>query len=372
MKLKWKMKSRSLKVNCKKENENNFLIFKLFMNLILIITSFFLFFIYLFPQYYISELAISFLPYIIVFCLIIITFLCWSLVRFVTKLFNFLNIKDNHNINSKLYKQLRKKILIRFIFFVIFSILFILYFIPFKNFYHWTDKKTSTETWLKVFYANIYKDNANYTWIENLIKQNDPDLIMFVEFTDHHYQYLQDFLKKNYPFVNRTSWSQEFIWSMVFSKTPIENLIVNYPQWMRRYWYFSMLLNWKNYYFYLVHTSSPSSYENFKMRNDQLEVISKDFILHEKKRNPDRNILMIWDFNISPRSVFYQKFKSDLSLSNYTQNAPILFTRRLKELPIFWSHIDQIFINSWVEIWGLKTINIPWSDHLGYSFQIHE
>jgi len=322
------------------------------MNYILIIIWLFNLFTYFKPEYYISELALSFLPYILFFCIIITFYNIFTIRKIIPK-------------DEKKHKKI-----IRLWNFILYFLLFVFYSQKYLHFYTFQWFQASSETGINVFYANIYKDNTDFTWLENTIKSKNPDVIMLVEFADLHYQNLKDYLSENYPYVNRTSRSQEFIWSIVFSKIPLENLIENYPQWMRRYWYFSINFQWKKYYFYLVHTSSPTSYENFKMRNEQLLKLSSDFDLHEKNREIWHNVIMIWDFNISPRSEYYKNFYSDLDLQNYTQNAWWLFTRKFKYFPIFWSHIDHIFINSWVEIWNLKTINILWSDHRGYSFTI--
>jgi hypothetical protein len=35
-------------------------------------------------------------------------------------------------------------------------------------------------------YSNIYKDNNNFSGIIDTIKTEDPDVVMFVEFSDEH------------------------------------------------------------------------------------------------------------------------------------------------------------------------------------------
>lgn len=73
-----------------------------------------------------------------------------------------------------------------------------------------------------------------------MIETTNPDVVMFVEFADHHYDNLKDFLKKNYPYTNTTSRSKIFIGSMVFSKYPINNKADDFPQGTWRYGYFSL------------------------------------------------------------------------------------------------------------------------------------
>lgn len=79
-------------------------------------------------------------------------------------------------------------------------------------------------------YANIYKDNTDYNDIENLIEKENPDLIFFVEFADHHYQHLKDILQKDYPYSNSTIRSKKYVGNIVFSKIKIDNRANDFPQ----------------------------------------------------------------------------------------------------------------------------------------------
>ena len=79
-------------------------------------------------------------------------------------------------------------------------------------------------------FANLQKDNTKYTELEDFISQEYPDLLMFVEFADHHYDHLKDFLKTYYPYTNNISRSITFVGSMVFSKYPINNKADDFPQ----------------------------------------------------------------------------------------------------------------------------------------------
>jgi hypothetical protein len=79
-------------------------------------------------------------------------------------------------------------------------------------------------------YANIHKDNIAYEAIQKTISDTNPDIIMFVEFADHHYLHLKDFLQAQYPYSNNTTRSKKFVGSMVFSKYPLSNKADDFPQ----------------------------------------------------------------------------------------------------------------------------------------------
>jgi len=330
-----------------------FIVYKmLILSFIVIVFSMFM---YYYPTYYISELGISFLPYLIVLNLVFLVIL------FVK--FRRLNIKSG-NI---------KKLVIG-IFILLHWFVFLIYSKEFNQFYNLKlIESPELSSWLTILYANIHKNNNDYTWIKNLIEKENPDLIMFVEFGENHYNNLKDFLQKRYPYINSTTWSKKFIGSMVFSKYPIENRADDFPQWNRRYAYFQLKLDKKDYYIYLVHTSSPDSYNHYLMRNEQLNVFVDNFVSHQNKhRNDHDNVMIVGDFNISPWSTFYKNFQDWLwsGFVNLSKKTPILFSRYLFEFPIFWSHIDHAWVNFDVKELYLKSIKVGWSDHRGLLIKI--
>ena len=115
--------------------------------------------------------------------------------------------------------------------FLIFCFLFFWYSKQFNHFYvtePFTQEVQSGS--LKILFANIHKDNINYEGIKKTISDTDPDMLMFVEFADHHYEHLKDLLQAKYPYTNNTTRSKTFIGSMVFSKYPLTNKADDFPQ----------------------------------------------------------------------------------------------------------------------------------------------
>lgn len=260
------------------------------MQIVLLLILLFHTFIYFFPKYYFSELAISFLPYRIPIFLL-------------GAVFSFMKLR-------KQLKNKPRKASIRSAILVGLCIFFVMYSNKFNTFYH-PLPSSETESGIKILYANIHKNNTDYTGIKETIKTANPDMILFVEFSENHYNHLKDFLQKDYPYINSTTRSQKFIGSMVFSKYKIENRADDFPQGRRRYAYFSIKPGDQKYYIYLVHTSSPDSYEHFIMRNNQLITFTQDFQIHaQKHRQENDKVIVIGDFNVSPRSLFYQNFQA--------------------------------------------------------------
>lgn len=308
-----------------------------------------------FPGAYITELMLSFLPYIVGIVLLCVVM---SFVIFKKKM------KSGYRFPVQRY--------FRGISFLVFCILFFLYARQFNRFYTPQPVSQKIHTWsIKILYANIHKDNADYTWIKKTISDNDPDILMFVEFADHHYSHLQDLLKKNYPYTNNTTRSKTFVGSMVFSKYPLTNKADDFPQWARRYGYFTIPYQGQQVYFYLVHTSSPDSYTHFVMRNEQLKTFVQDFQQHESDRKHN-NIVVVGDFNITPWSTYYSLIDGVFSgsLANITKNIPFLFTWKLKLLPFLQAHIDHLWTTSSLHVRWLTSVVLPGSDHKAFLFMV--
>lgn len=318
------------------------------------ITLLFFLFPFFFPWHYVSELLMSFLPYLTGIALL---FTCISMVYFRKSMRSW-------------YHHIRKYF--RGISFITFCVIFFFFSKQFNRFYITEPFSSPIQSWdLTILFANIHKDNVDYTGIQTLISKINPDMLMFVEFADHHYTHLKDFLKQHYPYTNNTTRSKTFVGSMVFGKYPITNKADDFPQGARRYGYFSITYQWNPLYFYLVHTSSPDSYGHFLMRNEQLQTFIHDFQKHEYERTHDA-IVIVGDFNITPRSSYYPLLDTTFSgkLINATKRIPFLFTRSLKEFPLFHAHIDHLWATPSLIIPHLEVLPVPWSDHKAFLFSL--
>ena len=157
-----------------------------------------------FPQWYIFEVIISFLPYMLVLHLFLVGYLLAN-VYFV--------------------RRWQSVTLV-----VLHIIFFLYYFNSFASFYGVEVPVVEQDAGVSVLYANVSKVNYNYSGLISMIEEYDPGVIMFVEFADHHGENLKPFLEKEYPYVNRTSWSRTLVGSMVFSRFPIDDLSDDFVQ----------------------------------------------------------------------------------------------------------------------------------------------
>ncbi|HOG15665.1 MAG TPA: endonuclease/exonuclease/phosphatase family protein [Candidatus Absconditabacterales bacterium] len=251
-----------------------------------------------------------------------------------------------------------------------FGLLFFLYSKDYTNFYNGDGFDQQEGTGINVLYSNILYKNHNYTGILDWINKYDADVVLMVEFADEHYQNMKENLYDKYPYSARTSWSQKYFGNVVFSKYPIDNLTDNVDQGTWRYSHFNLKQDDKNYYFYLVHTSSPAAYKFFTMRNKQFNILMNDFEKHDLEQSQNNHVMVLGDFNVSPWSIYYKKLEAVMSgFKNMTKNFRILFTWRIKSLPFIISHIDHIFIDDDSVVSNITKLNTPGSDHRGFFIE---
>ena len=322
-------------------------------------------------EYY-WELAMSFLPY-------------WMVVFFIgliISIFSFFKVASD-----KFFSTIEFWIMIWFIG------LFWGFLAQFLHFYGLESRNPhQTDNPVRVIYSNLYKENSEYQEIYEIIKDKKSDLILFVEYSQHHQDNLWKMLEKEYPYKIMNMSVKGQIWSAIFSKYPLRNVSKTFEKGERGYLH-AQMTRWDNVYqVYLIHTTSPTSLAHFQRRNVQLNSLAEDLskTYHSQTRE---KVLVIWDFNVSPWSIYYQQFarKIDGILRNTTARFPFMMTRSVsrllkmeKELPTLSarlkrilafalpieSHIDHVFISPKVAVDRIQTVQFPGSDHKGYSFDM--
>ena len=313
--------------------------------------------LFFFRESFIAELAISFLPYIIWLCV-------FALLIEICLIIHEVKRKNKH-------KSI--KILLT-IFVTILTIwIWTLYSLEYFWFYNHQSEsiRLNDNTWIKVFYSNIYYKNTDYKSLQQKIEQEDPDIVVLVEFSDEHERAMKDFFKENYSYMNRNSRSTMLAGDVVFSKIPLENITETHlvEAWARNYSYMKILCDncWDWVELYVIHTSAPVSHKNFEMRNTQIGKLLSDFLRYHDDWTPT---MIIWDFNLSPWSYYYKQFTKHLNMLNALSYQLPNYTRSLYQQWIFRSHIDQLFISPEVKISPITIENLAWSDHRSFVFSL--
>ncbi len=211
---------------------------------------------------------------------------------------------------------------------------------------------------MSFFYANVYVNNLQPQKLLDLIKENDPDVAILVEYSQKHKNIMWDYLKKNYPYDH----------GRIFSKYPLEQ-IKNGNRFVH------VLISKKGtpYHVYAVHTTAPMGKENFDKRNNQLDVLSKDLITNFWKYAKKSSFVIAGDFNVTPWSIYYKNFSQniDSQLQNISLIKPYLFSRRDARLPYLQTHIDFVRVDNDTQINYFQKISLPGSDHDAFIFSVN-
>ena len=140
-------------------------------------------FLYFSRESFIAELAISFVPYIIWFCILALIIEIYLIIH-----------ESKRRTKHKSFK----------IFFTIFTTIltiwiWTLYSSEYFWFYNQNDEAirlNKNEEWIKVFYANILYKNTDYESLKQKIIEENPDIVIMVEFSDEHEDEMKEFSKK--------------------------------------------------------------------------------------------------------------------------------------------------------------------------------
>jgi len=329
------------------------------MTIFLGITIILISILYFFRESFISELAISFVPYIIWFCIL----------ASIIEIYLIIHESNRRRKNKSI------KIFLTILITIITILFWTLYTSEYFWFYNNNDEliRLDNNKWIKVFYANILYKNTDYKSLQEKIEKENPDIVILVEFSDEHEDEMKEFFKKNYPYMNRNSRSTMLAGDVVFSKIPLENITENHlvSAWSWNYGYMNIQCNdkikdceeWID--LYVIHTAAPVSIKNFQMRNSQLNKLKSDLT---KNQVPSKPTIIIWDFNLSPRSYYYEQFTKNLKMLNALSFQAPNYTRSLLQQWIFRSHIDQLFISNNIKITKIDIENLVWSDHRSFTF----
>lgn len=311
--------------------------------LLSILTLFVANFVYFFPSYLVSELILSFSPYILFFALFLLisnSIFFWIL-------------------NTKSYKKkMFHALMILFLWITVF-----LYWNLFQSFYKSNLERSKNTLGLKVMFSNIYYKNTHTEDIIQHIEREDPDVIAFVEFSLMHKEKIYDVITQTYPYTNITQWSKTHAGNIVFSKYPLQDLGQYIEQWAWRYNYVTITVHREPYYLYVVHTSAPINQRHFTNRNSQLKKFTQDVI--RNSQNSDAHTIIVGDFNVSPWSYYYRSTLATLPLRNISAEYPWLFTWKFPFFPLLRSHIDHIFISDSLQYSQFIPFQLKGSDHKG-------
>ncbi|HSJ03380.1 MAG TPA: endonuclease/exonuclease/phosphatase family protein [Verrucomicrobium sp.] len=212
---------------------------------------------------------------------------------------------------------------------------------------------------LEVATINLLRRNRNHGELEQLLRQRQPDVVVFQEVADHWAPVLQG-LKDIYP-QQRMEYNRKGFWGLaILSRVPWKNadlirlatgatkigMVTEFEFQGRTV----SLLN--------VHASHPTSEGEIQQRNQVHDAISK---WSEEKRLAGNSVVVAGDFNCTPWAVLFQRFIADSGLIDTSRGRVFEATRHVA-LPDRIM-IDHVFVSPDWELVGREVGPDFGSDH---------
>ena len=239
------------------------------------------------------------------------------------------------------------------------------------------DKDLSIMSYNTNYFNNYYWNDVG-DGIVAFVKENDPDIVCFQEFSksgDNKFKY--------YPFKYVTPISGDKSIQAIYSKYPIiDNGSLNFPNTGNNAIYADVVINKDTIRIYNIHLQSlsirPGSFkreapqrlfkrlgDSFKQQRQQAELV----VAHSKE-SPYRKIICA-DMNNSQYSNVFHEIKGDMLDTFKEKGKGYGSTYIFKFLPI---RIDFILMDKSIEIMAHKNFNEKLSDHYAVmaSFRLKE
>jgi endonuclease/exonuclease/phosphatase (EEP) superfamily protein YafD len=208
---------------------------------------------------------------------------------------------------------------------------------------------------LKIGSFNLLSKNRSYAAVAKEIQEQNFDLILFQEFTDHWGEGLKEELDK-YPERVTMTRSDDF-GSGIFSKFPALNkeairlASVDPETLVMTLVHCSAPVAIVN-----LHTLPPASPTQWRVRNQQLQTLA------QMVSDTSKRWIVMGDFNATPYSTFLRKFRTDSGLSD--ARARLGFIPSWPTfMPLLWIPIDQVFYSGSLQLIDIQRGSFIGSDH---------
>lgn len=216
---------------------------------------------------------------------------------------------------------------------------------------------------LRVLVANLNAKNQSYQPVLTLVRQENPDVAVFIEVDDRwvaQLDTLQDLLPYSVGQPN-----PYHLGLMMYSRLPLTNPQVKFFTPENVSTTAEIAIAGQPLYFVATHPLSPIKHSFFHGRNLQLEEI------RQALQEVTLPIVMVGDLNITMWSPYYRRFIRSTGLKDARQGWGILptwptgnlFRLPARTAPLFSIPIDHCLISPGLRVAQLRTGGPTGSDH---------
>lgn len=206
----------------------------------------------------------------------------------------------------------------------------------------------------RILQSNVDKYDHNYPKVISLVRQEKPDLVVFLEVGKEGAKELE-VLRDILPY-SIAHQDVDIDGTAIYSKLPLENTSVKSLGGGRKSVLANLKIQEKNISIIAVHPSNAVGKAYVEERNRQLEAIG-DYVA--KVKNP----LLIGDFNVTMWSPYYKRFVSKARVRNARRGFGIIPTWYMFH-PVLSIPIDHCFVRGDIKVLNSRTGRQVGSDHL--------
>lgn len=209
---------------------------------------------------------------------------------------------------------------------------------------------------LKLFHANVYSGNRNYTQLIKAVDAEDPDIVLIQEVTQEWVAGTQALLK-DYPYAYLEPRDGSF-GIAVYSRIPFDSVShidsppLDHPTIVAR-----ITRGGKPLTIISSHPTVPLGRFRFEARNEQLESLLQ---LVTDASGP---VVLTGDFNVSVWAHRYRWLVASTGLRDARRGFGLLPTWPTM-FPVAMIPIDHVLVSDDIEVLNLKTGHRLGSDHL--------
>ncbi len=210
------------------------------------------------------------------------------------------------------------------------------------------------ETTFKVYSANIYKDNWDFSALTLDIQKINPEIVSLLEVSIDQFELLQP-LKQSYPYSFQTI-SKDVLGVVLLSKFPLNDYkVTRLSEYGNLLMEARVTINQKSVKFYGFHAQRPR-FGNFKKRSSQFLRLARQI------NEESLPVIVAGDFNATPFSPLFRELLSITKLIDtkegfgWQPSWPTFF-------PPLWIPIDHVLVTPDIQIHMRNTGSYIGSDH---------
>lgn len=210
---------------------------------------------------------------------------------------------------------------------------------------------------LRILFSNVLASNQRYGEVLSLVKEEQPDVAVFVEVSKSWAKNLND-LKPMfaYTFSYRDNYKDKF-GTAIYSKVPLENKSINDFSGGHKALGADIKIQNRSLSLLTVHLSTPTRNQNFLVRNQQISGIN-EYVA--QARNP---VIVVGDFNITMWSPIFKEMVKNSALKNARIGFGILPTWPTDK-PLLYIPLDHCLVSQEIDVLKVRTGHSVGSDHL--------